>query len=122
MRGVAAVALGAAAFLAACTGAAPDKTAAPPAPAAQPSTTEAPAEVVQYVLETRTSGEVVSWRVRDTAQSGTVTALRTFRGPNGFCRDYAVTVSVAGGEGGAWESTACRDAQGYWHPVTAFET
>ena len=125
MRGGAAVALGAAAVLAACTGAPPDRAAAPALPAAtavQASTTEVPATVVQFVLETRASGEVVSWKVQDGSQGGTVTALRTFRGPDGFCRDYAVTVTVAEGEGGAWQSTACRDGQGYWHPASAFES
>jgi surface antigen len=102
-------AAGAAAMLAACAG---TQQAGPAATAA-----DAPAVVVQYVLESRPSGEVVSWQAKGAAQRGTVTALRTFRGPDGYCRDYALTVSDDDGAGAAWQETACRDGLGEWHPA-----
>jgi surface antigen len=104
---------GVVAMLGTCAGAPP---AVPTAPAA-----EAPAAVVQYVLEPQSSGELVCWQIKGTAQRGTVTALRTFRGPDGFCRDYALTVSEVDGEGASWQTTACRDGEGQWHPVQIAE-
>ena len=109
-----AVAASAAAMLAACSG-------TPPAGPADP-VAEVPAAVVQYVLETRPSGEVVSWQTKGTTQRGTMTALRTFRGQGGFCRDYALTVSEVDGEGASWQATACRDSDGQWHPMTVAES
>ena len=88
--------------LAACATA--PATIAPPA---------APDRVVQYVLESTPSGELVSWRA-DAGAHGTVTPLRTFRGPAGFCREYALTVSTPGGEGARRQEIACRDDQGRW--------
>jgi surface antigen len=51
-----------------------------------------------------------------------MTALRTFRGPGGFCRAYALTVSEVDGEGASWQATACRDPGGQWHPMTVAES
>ena len=83
-------------------------------PPASELASTAPAAVVQYVLENSPSGERVVWRAFSDGLGGTVTPLRTFRGPAGFCRDFAVTVLAAEGGGATWQETACRDADGRW--------
>lgn len=79
-----------------------------------PSMAELPDAVMQYALETIPSGEVVSWRTAANGMRGTVTPVRTFRGADGFCRDYAATISGPEGKGSVWQSTACRDGAGVW--------
>ena len=75
---------------------------------------EAPPAVVQYALESAPSGEQVAWHGSADGLAGTVTPLRTYRGSTGYCRDYAITVQGGEGAGGAWQETACRDADGRW--------
>ena len=91
-----------------------------PAPPAPPAIAPAgpTAAVTQFVLEGTPSGEIVAWRVAATGAHGTLTPLRTFRRPTGYCRDYAVTASDVEGGGAAWQATACRDGGGQWRPVS----
>ena len=87
---------------------------ASPSPPAAPSTVTgaAPATVLQYVLETTPSGEAVAWRVEATGAAGTVTPLRTFRTPAGYCR--AFLVSIATPAASERQGTACRTEAGEW--------
>ena len=106
-RRVRPVTLGLVALAAGCTS---TPTAAPVPTALLPNS------VVQYVLETTPSGELVNWRTEGSEVRGTVTPLRTFRAGLGFCRDYAVTLVHPEGEGAAWQDTACRNGEGVWLP------
>ena len=86
-----------------------------PSPAASAARSPAPLDaVIQHALETTVSGEVVSWREAEGGAHGTVTPLRTFRVGDGFCRDYAVTVSDTAGQRRTWQGRACRDGSGTW--------
>ena len=76
-----------------------------------------PNSVVQYALETTPSGEVVNWRTAETGVHGTMTPVRTWRRANGYCRDYAVTLTDSSGQGSTWQDTACRDSGGIWRPM-----
>jgi surface antigen len=97
-------------LIAGCTSVAP-----PPADAID----RVPDSVMQYALESTVSGEVVSWRVSDTGLRGTVTPVRTYLAADGYCRDYAVTLSDPGGRGSTWQDTACRDGEGVWRVTSS---
>lgn len=97
-------------LLAACAG-----TAEPPRATASPS--GPPTSVVQRSLETLPSGRVVSWGDAAGAGGGTVQPVRTFRTDRGFCREYALTLSLGDGTGRAWREVACRDPEGVWRNV-----
>lgn len=84
----------------------------PPARQSAAETSAAPATVLQYVLETTPSGEAVAWRVEATGAGGTVTPLRTYRTPAGYCRAYVVTTATP--TAGERQGTACRTAAGEW--------
>lgn len=72
-----------------------------------------PAGVVQHTLETKPTGESVSWHGPD--GRGTVTPIRTFRTRSGYCREYVVTVTVPdGAERETRREVACRDEAGIW--------
>ncbi|MFO1050374.1 MAG: RT0821/Lpp0805 family surface protein [Geminicoccaceae bacterium] len=91
------------------TGCASPSALSPPAAA---ETDAAPATVLQYVLETTPSGEAVAWRVEATGAVGTVTPLRTYRTPAGYCRAFLVTIAAPAA--GTRQGTACRTAAGEW--------
>lgn len=68
---------------------------------------------VQEALETRVSGEAVSW-TEDDGRSGAVTPLRTFRNNEGaWCREYQAVAPV-GRSLVTQRAIACRDSQGRW--------
>lgn len=73
---------------------------------------------LQQALETQPSGTPVRWQSAAGGQFGTVTPVRTFRTPNGYCREYLVTLQGPDGVDGIWRDIACRDAAGAWR---AFE-
>lgn len=104
------------ALAAGCAGQAPPPTAAAAPPPPPP---RVPEVVVQRTLEATPSGEAVRWRIAQTGQQGTVTPVRTFRTAAGFCREYAVTLSLPDGTGHAWRDVACRDPAGSWRPPSA---
>lgn len=89
----------------------------PGASAAMAAADDPPAAVLQDALETLPSGEAVRWRVADSARGGTVQPVRTFRTAQGFCREYAVTLTEPDGSGRAWREVACRDPDGVWQAV-----
>jgi hypothetical protein len=93
-----------------------DAAAAAAAAAAGPPPS-VPAPVVQQALEATPSGEALRWREPASGRRGTVTPVRTFRTAQGFCREYAVTLSVPDGTGHAWRDVACRDQAGVWQPA-----
>jgi hypothetical protein len=76
-----------------------------------------PATVLQDALETLRSGEAVRWRLADSERGGTVQPVRTFRTAQGFCREYAVTLTEPDGSGSAWREVACRDPSGVWQAM-----
>jgi hypothetical protein len=104
------------AYLALATGCAGDP---PPPPTASAPPPRVPEVVVQRALEATPSGEAVRWRITESGQQGTVTPVRTFRTAAGFCREYAVTLSLPDGTGHAWRDVACRDPAGSWRPPSA---
>jgi surface antigen len=74
---------------------------------------------LQHALETQPSGTAVTWQSAADGQFGTVTPVRTFRTPNGYCREYLVTLRGPDGVNSTWRDIACRDAAGVWRAFEA---
>jgi surface antigen len=74
-------------------------------------------QVVQNALEGTVSGTVLSWENPVSGHSGSVTPLKTFRSKSGaYCREYNETLTI-GHRTETYTDTACRAADGQWHPV-----
>ena len=59
------------------------------------------------------SGTPVSWNNPDSGNYGTVTPTRSYRAPQGYCREYTQTIYIGGRAERAY-GTACRQADGAW--------
>jgi surface antigen len=79
------------------------------------------AEIRNLALQTRiealeriVSGNSLSWTSDTTGASGTITPLRTYRGPDGqWCREYQETTNIASADQQGI-SIACRTPEGLW--------
>jgi surface antigen len=59
------------------------------------------------------SGAPVRWKNPDSGNYGTVTPTRSYRSPEGYCREYTQTVYI-GGRAQRGQGTACRQPDGSW--------
>ena len=72
------------------------------------------ASALSRALETQVSGNIASWRNPDTATSGTITPIRTYRNPDGrYCREYRQAV-MRDDESEETLGLACRTGEGTW--------
>ena len=68
----------------------------------------------QRAMETSRTGETVTWNNPDSGNSGSVTPVRTYQGPDSrYCREYQQTVVIGGRTEEAY-GTACRQPDGTW--------
>lgn len=103
------IAIGATAVLAGCSAAGPQ-----PHVASAPEPSPAAVQARQTALQTQPSGGVEHWSDPATGARGSVTVVRTYRGPDGrWCRLIEETAEPASG-GTASQSLYCRDPAGAW--------
>ena len=75
---------------------------------------QAMSETFQYALENNRTNEASAWVNPDTARSGSVVPVNTFRNSAGqYCREFVTTVIIGGVEEPAY-GTACRQPDGAW--------
>lgn len=75
------------------------------------------AGTVNQALETKVSGQPVSWEAPDTGKRGAITPVRTYRSKSGhWCREYRIQVTAVG-KNRSWKGVACRTPKNGWITV-----
>ena len=75
-------------------------------------------DTTQNALETRKTGQAVTWNNPDSGHSGSVTPTKTYSSADGMpCRDFTQTIYV-GGKYEEVQGSACRQPDGTWKPVS----
>ncbi|MBY0501262.1 MAG: glycine zipper 2TM domain-containing protein [Alphaproteobacteria bacterium] len=70
----------------------------------------------QSALESSPVGKTAQWRNPDSGNYGTITPVKTYQGPQGYCREFQQTVTIGGRTERAY-GTACRQPDGSWQLI-----
>lgn len=77
---------------------------------------EADRRRVAYALEYTPTGQAYGWTNPDSGYRYELEPRRTYRGPQGPCRDYVIDTRIDG-EPAEIQGTACRYPDGMWRAV-----